>query len=46
VLLLEKERFQRYQISESLLPATVHGVCAMLGVTKTSFRLAVASAVG
>jgi len=34
VLLLEKEKFPRYQIGESLLPSTVHGVCAMLGVTK------------
>lgn len=33
VLLLEKEVFPRYQIGESLLPATVHGVCRMLGVT-------------
>ncbi|TDT31624.1 halogenation protein CepH [Streptomyces sp. BK208] len=32
VLLLEKERFPRYQIGESLLPATVHGICPMLGV--------------
>lgn len=32
VLLLEKERFPRYQIGESLLPSTVHGVCALLGV--------------
>ncbi|MFC4856114.1 tryptophan 7-halogenase [Actinophytocola glycyrrhizae] len=32
VLLLEKETFPRYQIGESLLPATVHGVCALLGV--------------
>jgi halogenation protein CepH len=32
VLLLDKEIFPRYQIGESLLPATVHGVCAMLGV--------------
>nr|AGS49970.1 FIG022199: FAD-binding protein [uncultured bacterium esnapd26] len=32
VLLLEKENFPRYQIGESLLPATVHGVCRMLGV--------------
>ncbi|PPK68813.1 halogenase [Actinokineospora auranticolor] len=32
VLLLEKEVFPRYQIGESLLPATVHGVCRMLGV--------------
>ncbi|MFA7767465.1 tryptophan halogenase family protein [Streptomyces sp. NRRL S-448] len=34
VLLLEKEVFPRYQIGESLLPATVHGVCRMLGVTE------------
>jgi len=33
VLLLERERFPRYQIGESLLPTTVHGICAMLGVT-------------
>jgi len=33
VLLLEKETFPRYQIGESLLPATVHGICRMLGVT-------------
>lgn len=32
VLLLEKESFPRYQIGESLLPATVHGICGMLGV--------------
>lgn len=32
VLLLERERFPRYQIGESLLPATVHGICRMLGV--------------
>jgi FAD-dependent halogenase len=32
VLLLEKERFPRYQIGESLLPATVHGICRLLGV--------------
>ncbi len=32
VLLLEKEQFPRYQIGESLLPATVHGIGAMLGV--------------
>ncbi|WP_328929086.1 tryptophan 7-halogenase [Streptomyces sp. NBC_00190] len=34
VLLLEKESFPRYQIGESLLPATVHGVCKLLGVTE------------
>ncbi|WP_211771489.1 tryptophan 7-halogenase [Kutzneria sp. CA-103260] len=33
VLLLEKEKFPRYQIGESLLPATVLGVCGLLGVT-------------
>jgi halogenation protein CepH len=32
VLLLEKESFPRYQIGESLLPSTVHGVCRVLGV--------------
>src|ERR1700720_2168880 len=32
VLILEKERFPRHQIGESLLPATVHGIAAMLGV--------------
>lgn len=34
VLLLEKELFPRYQIGESLLPATIHGVCRLLGVTE------------
>ncbi|MEV5575406.1 tryptophan 7-halogenase [Spirillospora sp. NPDC052269] len=34
VLLLEKEAFPRYQIGESLLPSTVHGVCRLLGVTE------------
>ncbi|MQY03024.1 tryptophan 7-halogenase [Actinomadura macrotermitis] len=33
VLVLEKETFPRYQIGESLLPSTVHGVCRMTGVT-------------
>jgi FAD-dependent halogenase len=32
VLLLEKEVFPRYQIGESLLPVTVHGICRLLGV--------------
>ncbi|WP_370948122.1 tryptophan 7-halogenase [Amycolatopsis sp. cg5] len=32
VLLLDKESFPRYQIGESLLPATIHGVCALLGL--------------
>ncbi|GAA3083990.1 tryptophan 7-halogenase [Streptosporangium carneum] len=34
VILLEKETFPRYQIGESLLPATVHGICNLLGVTE------------
>ncbi|MFD4181224.1 tryptophan 7-halogenase [Rhodococcus sp. NPDC058514] len=34
VVLLEKEKFPRYQIGESLLPSTVHGICRMLGVEK------------
>ena len=34
VILLERERFPRYQIGESLLPATVHGICVMLGVSE------------
>src|SRR5579863_8150042 len=32
VVLLEKEKFPRYQIGESLLPSTVHGVCRLTGV--------------
>jgi halogenation protein CepH len=32
VLLLEREKFPRYQIGESLLPSTVHGICSLLGV--------------
>ena len=31
VLLLERERFPRYSIGESLLPVTVHGVCKLSG---------------
>jgi len=34
VLLLEKEHFPRYQIGESLLPATVHGIGRLLGVSQ------------
>jgi len=30
-LILEKETFPRYQIGESLLPFTVHGICRMTG---------------
>lgn len=32
VILLEKESFPRWQIGESLLPSTVHGVCRLTGV--------------
>ncbi|OFB38510.1 FAD-binding protein [Frankia sp. B2] len=31
VLVLEKEHFPRYQIGESLLPSTIHGVCRLTG---------------
>ncbi|WP_217214595.1 tryptophan 7-halogenase [Streptomyces sp. AC550_RSS872] len=31
VLVLEKEFFPRYQIGESLLPSTVHGICRLTG---------------
>ncbi|WP_240813214.1 tryptophan 7-halogenase [Streptomyces sp. DASNCL29] len=34
VLILEKETFPRYQIGESLLPSTIHGVCRMTGVAE------------
>ncbi|MBM2616685.1 tryptophan 7-halogenase [Actinoplanes sp. LDG1-06] len=34
VVLLEKETFPRYQIGESLLPSTVHGIGRLLGVTE------------
>jgi len=33
VLLIDRERHPRYQIGESLLPATVHGVCRILGAS-------------
>lgn len=32
VVLLEREIFPRYHIGESLLPATIHGICELLGV--------------
>src|SRR5260221_12175898 len=32
VVLLEKEKFPRWQIGESLLPSTVHGGCPLTGV--------------
>jgi len=31
VLVLEGEQFPRYQIGESLLPSTVHGICRLTG---------------
>ena len=34
VILLEKEKFPRWQIGESLLPSTVHGVCRLTGVAE------------
>jgi len=34
VLLLEREALPVYKIGESLLPSTIHGICAMLGVTE------------
>jgi halogenation protein CepH len=33
-LILEKEKFPRYQIGESLLPSTIHGICRLTGATK------------
>jgi FAD-dependent halogenase len=32
VVLLEKEKFPRFQIGESLLPSTIHGICRLTGV--------------
>jgi FAD-dependent halogenase len=34
VLLLENEQFPIHKIGESLLPSTVNGICAMLGLTE------------
>lgn len=34
VLLVEKESLPVYKIGESLLPATIHGICGMLGVAE------------
>jgi FAD-dependent halogenase len=34
VLLVEKETLPLYKIGESLLPSTIHGICAMLGVSR------------
>jgi FAD-dependent halogenase len=38
VLVLEKELFPRYQIGESLLPSTVHGICRLIGATDAVAR--------
>jgi FAD-dependent halogenase len=38
VLLIEKESLPVYKIGESLLPATVHGVCPLLGVSEDLLR--------
>ncbi len=38
VLVLEKEAFPRYMIGESLLPATVHGVCRLTGAAEELAR--------
>jgi halogenation protein CepH len=38
VLVLEKENFPRYQIGESLLPSTVHGVCRLTGAAEELAR--------
>ncbi len=34
VLVLEKESFPRYQIGESLLPSTIHGICRLTGASE------------
>jgi len=34
VLLLEEAQFPRHQVGESLLPATIHGICKMLGLSE------------
>jgi FAD-dependent halogenase len=34
VTVLEKEEFPRYQIGESLLPSTIHGICRLTGVSE------------
>jgi halogenation protein CepH len=38
VLLLESETLPRYQIGESLLPATVHGICTLTGAAEEVAR--------
>src|SRR4051812_12254925 len=32
VLVLEREKFPRYAIGESLIPATAHGIAGLLGI--------------
>src|SRR5260370_4337091 len=34
VVVLEKEKFPRYQIGESLLPSTIHGICRLIGASE------------
>lgn len=34
VLLLERDRFPRHQIGESLLPSTIHTICPLLGISE------------
>ena len=34
VLVLDSARFPRYQIGESLLPSTIHGVCRLIGASE------------
>lgn len=38
VLLIEKEIFPRYQIGESLLPSTIHGICRLIGAADAVAR--------
>lgn len=38
VLIVEKELFPRYQIGESLLPSTVHGICRLIGAADAVAR--------
>jgi FAD-dependent halogenase len=38
VVLFERERFPRYQLGESLMVSTVHGICQLLGVGPNLLR--------
>ena len=38
VLVLERENFPRYQIGESLLPSTIHGICQLTGAAEELAR--------